>query len=120
MKVWQRTAKLASELAKEYNLPEENIKFHEDFSSKVCPQSMIRGDLTGLFYEFVSYEYKLIHDFSGAEIEFISHNPEYVDNSGRVIQRPGRALNISFTLRVTYQGETVEKTYYSYLPGTIH
>ncbi len=120
LKVWQRTAKLASELAKEYNLPEENIKFHEDFSSKVCPQSMIRGDLTGLFYEFVSYEYKLVHDFSGAEIEFISHNPEYVDNSGRVIQRPGRALNISFTLRVTYQGETVEKTYYSYLPGTIH
>ncbi len=120
LKVWQRTAKLASELAKEYNLPEENIKFHEDFSSKVCPQSMIRGNLTGLFYEFVSYEYKLVHDFSGAEIEFISHNPEYVDNSGRVIQRPGRALNISFTLRVTYQGETVEKTYYSYLPGTIH
>lgn len=120
LKVWQRTAKLASELTKEYNLPQENIKFHQDFSSKLCPQSMISGNLTGLFYEFVSFEYKLVHDFSEAEIEFISHNPEYVDNTGRVIQRPGRAQNVSFTLRVTYNGETVEKTYYSYLPGTIH
>jgi N-acetylmuramoyl-L-alanine amidase len=120
LRVWQRTAKLSSQLAKQYNLPEENVKFHEDFSSKICPQSMIRGNLTGLFYEMLSYEYKLVHDFSGAQIEFTSHNPEYVDNAGRVIKRPDRAQNVSFTIKVTYNGETVQKTYYSYLPGTVH
>ena len=32
------------------------------------------------------------------EIEFISHNPEYVDNAGRVIKMPDVAQNVSFML----------------------
>lgn len=120
LRIWQRTAKLSSQLAKEYNLPQENIKFHQHFSSKWCPQSMLRANLTWVFGEMVAYEYKLIHDFDGANIEFTSHNPEYVDNAGRVIKLPDRAITVSYTIKVTYNGETMEKTFYTYIPGTVH
>ena len=120
LKIWHRTAKLTAELSKEYNLPHGHVKFHQDFSSKWCPQSMLRAQLTWVFYEMVDFEYKLENQFSDAVIEFTSHNPEYVDNSGRVIKMPDVAQNVSFTIKVTYNGEVLEKTYYSYLPGTIH
>ncbi len=119
-RIWHRTAKLTAELSKEYNLPNGHVKFHQDFSSKWCPQSMLRAELTWLFYEMVDFEYKLENEFGSPVIEFISHNPEYVDNAGRVIKMPDVAQNVSFTVKVTYNGEVLEKTYYSYLPGTIH
>lgn len=120
LRIWQRTAKLSAQLAREYNLPEKNVKFHQDFSGKWCPQSMLRAELTWLFYEMVKFEYKLENTFNGAVISFTSNNPEYVDNAGRVIKMPDRAQNVSFTVTITYQGETKTKTYYSYLPGTVH
>lgn len=119
-RIWHRTAKLTAELSKEYNLPHGHVKFHQDFSSKWCPQSMLRAELTWVFYEMVDFEYRLENEFGSPEIEFISHNPEYVDNAGRVIKMPDVAQNVSFTVKVTYNGEVLEKTYYSYLPGTIH
>lgn len=120
LKIWQRTAKLCSQLAKEFNLPETQVKFHQDFSGKWCPQSMLRAELTWLFYEMVSYEYKLVHKYGDATLTFVSNDPEYVDNSGRVIKMPERAMNVSFTVTINYNGETFTKTYYSYLPGTVH
>lgn len=81
---------------------------------------MLRAELTWVFYEMVDFEYRLENEFGSPEIEFISHNPEYVDNAGRVIKMPDVAQNVSFTVKVTYNGEVLEKTYYSYLPGTIH
>ena len=120
LRIWHRTAKLSAELSKEYNLPNGHVKFHQDFSSKWCPQSMLRAQLTWIFYEMVDFEYRLENEFGAPKVEFISHNPEFVDNAGRVIKMPDTAQNVSFTIKVTFNGEVIEKTYYSYLPGTIH
>lgn len=119
-KIWHRTAKLSAELSREYNLPHGQVKFHQDFASKWCPQSMLRAELSWLFYEMVDFEYRMENYFTDAVVEFTSHNPEYVSNDGRVIKIPDNAQNVSFTIKVTYKGVTVEKTFYSYLPGTIH
>ncbi len=119
-RIWQRTAKLGIDLLMQYNLPLENMRYHVDFSGKNCPQTMRNAGLVPLFEEMKSYEYQVAKNFSGAEITFVSHDTEYVDNTGRVIKMPDKALTVSYTVTVSLGGETVARTFYSYLPGTIH
>jgi N-acetylmuramoyl-L-alanine amidase len=118
-RTWQRTAKLGTDLLIQYNLPLTNMKYHVDFSGKNCPQTMRTAGLVPLFEEMKSTEYRINKDFAGAEISFVSNNLEYVDNTGRVIKMPDQALTVSYTVTVTYQDETISRTFYSYLPGTI-
>ena len=93
-RVWQRTVKLAAQLLVEYNLPKEHMVYHNDFSGKSCPQSIIRGGLIPLFEELAYYEYMVEKNFSDYEISFESHNLDYVDNTGRVIDMPDRGLTV--------------------------
>lgn len=123
MSVWHRTARLAAVLSKEYNLPANqhrgNVKFHQDFSGKVCPQSMIRGGLTDFFYGLVEQEYIREYNFPGLSLTINSHNEEYLSNNGRVIKRPVEAITVSYDLTITYEGETRVETLYVYIPGQI-
>lgn len=120
-KIWQRTARLAATLSKQYNLPYEqhleNVKFHNDFSGKSCPQSMIKGGNTGLFYEMVSFEYTRHYLFEGLMISIESNDPEYLRNDGQIIKFPEFGKTISYNLTVEYQGNVYERTVYTYLPG---
>ncbi len=118
-RVWQRTAKLSAELLVEYNLPVDHMKYHNHFSGKMCPQSMLRGGLTPLFEEMVAFEYKIQSVFADATIEMVSNNPEYVDHTGRVINMPDRPTTVSYTITVNLDGIESSRTFYSYLPGTI-
>lgn len=118
-RTWQRTAKFGTDLLIKYNLPLTNMRYHNDFSGKNCPQTMRTAGLIPLFEEMKATEYRINKDFAGAEITLVSDNLEYVDNTGRVIKMPDRALTVSYTVTVTYGGETVSRTFYSYLPGTV-
>ncbi len=118
-RIWQRTAKLANGLLVKYNLPSDHMKYHVDFSGKNCPQTLRNAGLIPLFEKMADIEYRVAHDFSDATITFVSDNPEYVDNTGRVIKMPDRAMTVSFTVTVTVEGITTSRTFYSYLPGTI-
>jgi N-acetylmuramoyl-L-alanine amidase len=120
MRTWQRTAKLAVELLIEYNLPVDHQKFHHDFSGKDCPNTLRNAGLVPLFHEFVQVEYTMATQFPGASITFVSNNPEILDNHGRIIAMPDEAMTISYTITVTYNQETTTRTFYSYIPGTIH
>lgn len=119
-KVWHRVAKFGSMLAKQYNLPRENFKYHFDFSGKSCPQSLLKSGYAYVYQEMVDIEYKIIHEFEDWTIDFQSHNPEYIDNSGRVIKQPDRAITVSYTVTLTKGAEVITKTFYMYLPGTVH
>ena len=119
-RVWQRTAKLSAQLMKQYNLPLTQLSYHQDFSGKICPQSIIRGGLIPLFEELAEYEYKVEHLRGNAQIEFVSDFPEYVDHTGRVIQMPDRAMTVSYTVTVTVNNISTSRTFYTYLPGTVH
>lgn len=122
-KIWQRTARLAADLSYQYNLPYEdhqgNVKFHYDFSAKSCPQSMIKGNNTGLFYEMVGFEYTRRYKFDGVKITLTSNDPEYLNNEGKVLQFPEFGKTISYTINIEYEGVVYPaKTLYTYLPGT--
>ena len=119
-RVWQRTAKLAAELMVEYNLPFTQLAYHQDFSGKICPQSLIRGNLIGLFEELADYEYRIEKFHGDAQMSLESHDPEYVDNTGRVVKMPDRAMTVSYTVTVTENNVTSSRTFYTYLPGTVH
>lgn len=118
-RIWQRTAKLANGLLVKYNLPSDHMKYHVDFSGKNCPQTLRNAGLIPLFEKMADIEYRVAHDFGDATITFTSDHPEYVDNTGRVIKMPDRAMTVSFTVSVTIEGVTTSRTFYSYLPGTI-
>jgi N-acetylmuramoyl-L-alanine amidase len=118
-RIWQRTAKFAAELLTKYNLPRENMKYHNDFSGKDCPNTLRNAGLIPLFEKFVDIEYELANSYSNASITFVSNNPEYLDNAGRIIQMPDRAMTVSYTVTVSVDGVNTARTFYSYLPGTV-
>ncbi|MGD9910123.1 MAG: Ig-like domain-containing protein [Candidatus Izemoplasmatales bacterium] len=118
-RTWQRTAKLAAYLLEKYSLPEENQKFHVDFSGKNCPHTLREAGLTWLFEEFVASEYYMQTNHKNAVITFTSNNPEYLDNTGRIIKIPERALTVSYTITVTENSVTQSRTFYTYIPGSV-
>ncbi|MFA5471153.1 MAG: Ig-like domain-containing protein [Acholeplasmataceae bacterium] len=119
-RIWQRTAKLTAELLTKYNLPRENMKYHNDFSGKDCPNTLRNAGLIPLYEKFADIEYKVASMYSDAEITFTSNNPEFLDNTGRIIEMPDRAMTVSYTITVNVNDVETSRTFYSYLPGTIH
>ena len=95
------------------------MKYHRDFSGKNCPQTLIRAGLLPVFEEFADIEYLVRLHHHDADITFVSHNPEYLDDHGRIIKMPDRALTVSYTVNVTVDGVTHERVFYTYLPGTL-
>lgn len=120
MRTWQRAAKFSTELMYEYNLPITQLAYHNSFSGKACPQSMLRADLIWLFEEQVKNEYDLIHNYDDvASIHLLSHNPEYLDNTGTIIKLPERSMTVTYDIEVTMvDGTVMSKTFNTYLPGT--
>ncbi|VEU80293.1 N-acetylmuramoyl-L-alanine amidase [Haploplasma axanthum] len=119
MKTWQRAAKFAAELLVQYNLPTTQISYHQDFSGKLCPQSMIRADLQGLFEEFVENEYELLKRFPNVKsIELVSSNEEYLENTGVIVKNPNKTMTIEYDLIIKFDNDTeMIKTFKTYLPG---
>lgn len=118
-RTWQRTAKLVAYLLDKYNLPLDHQKYHHDFSGKDCPNTLRNAGLVPLFEQFVASEYYIKTNYPNAVITMTSNNPEYLDNHGRIIKLPQRALTVSYTITVTNNGTTESRTFYTYIPGTV-
>jgi N-acetylmuramoyl-L-alanine amidase len=118
-RTWQRTAKLVVDILVRNNLPRSQQKYHNDFSGKDCPRTLRNAGLIPLFEEFVDIEYYVRTNHPNAEISFTSNNPDYLDNYGRIIQLPERALTVSYTITVTENGVTESRTFYTYIPGIV-
>ncbi|MDA3931340.1 MAG: Ig-like domain-containing protein [Tenericutes bacterium] len=118
-RTWQRTAKLVTYLLIKYNLPIDHQAYHQDFSGKDCPRTLRNAGLVPLFEEFLATEYYIQMNFPDAEISMVSNDPEYLDDQGRIIQIPERAMTVSYTITVTNDGVTESRTFYTYLPGTV-
>jgi len=119
-RTWQRTAKLVVDILVRHNMPITQQKYHNDFSGKDCPNTLRNAGLIWLFEEFVRVEFDVKTEHPNAEITFITNNPEYLDNHGRIIAMPQRAMTVSYTITVVEDGVTSSRTFYTYLPGTVH
>jgi N-acetylmuramoyl-L-alanine amidase len=117
---FQRTAKLSADILVRYNLPRSHIKFHQDFSGKWCPQGMLRGGMVPIFQELADAEYAVRQAQGDRTITFESNHPEYVDQTGRVIKMPDRPMTVSYTITITDNEVSTSRTFFTYLPGTMH
>lgn len=118
-RTWQRTAKLVVDILLRNNLPITQQAYHNDFSGKDCPNTLRNAGLIPLFEEFVENEFRVATDHPDAVITFVSNNPEFLDNHGRIIAMPERAMTVSYTITITENGITESRTFYTYLPGTV-
>ncbi len=118
-RTWQRTAKYAATLLLEYNLPLSHQVYHNDMSGKQCPNTLLTAGLSDLFKSFVASEYYVQSQFDGATITFTSNNPDILDNTGRIISSVEEGTTVSYTIEVTYNGETVSQTFYTYVSSSL-
>ena len=114
-KVMRRLAKLAAMLLIEYDLGINDVKQHYDFSGKDCPQVIRQSQRWNELLELIRLEYFAQTELKDVSFEWISLNPEIMDNEGTVINHPGEETEISYKVKVTYNGETKEYTFNSKL-----
>ena len=69
------------------------------------------------FLELVEAEYELLTNYSDYEITFESHNPEIMDNHGRIIAQPDQTTSVSYTITVTKDGVSESVTLSSMIKG---
>ena len=116
-RTWQRTAKLVASLLVKHSLDTSAVKQHYDFSGKNCPQTMRDNNLYGNFMKLVEAEYYILKNFGDYEITFESHNPDILDNNGRIISRPVKSTTVSYTVTVTKGGVSQSITLHSVVSG---
>ena len=115
---WQRTAMLVADILIRNNLDPTRVKQHNTWSGKNCPQSVIEGSFWQCMMEMSELQYEVRTKYKDAKISIVSHNPEIVDNTGRVISAPEKTTTVAYTLKVELNGETREIKLYSVIPGT--
>ena len=102
---WQRLAKLVAQLMDENNLTIRDVVGHHYFSGKHCPQTMREAGMWNYFKTLVSFEFKMRKFIQeGFSFKFISHDLEYLNNSGRVIKTPEIDKEISFSVIISKDG----------------
>ena len=116
---WQRLAKLCADICIRNNLTPDRVFFHNNFSNKQCPNTMIHSDNIDMFLDMVYMEYYVRKNFSDYTITFKSNNPDIIDDSGRVIGvGPYKATNVSYTITIAKDGQTKTITLESLIQGS--
>jgi N-acetylmuramoyl-L-alanine amidase CwlA len=116
---WQLTAQLVARLMDANDLDITRVRGHHFYTAKDCPQPMLANDQE-IWYEFlelVEAEYELLTKYSDYEITFESHNPEILDNNGRIIKQPSETTCVTYTLTFTKDGNSQSITLGSMVQG---
>ena len=93
--------------------------FHNNFSNKTCPQTMMTAKKTEMFLDMCYLEYYVAKNYSDYTITFTSNNPEIVDNEGRIVGNgPYKTTEVSYTITVTKGTESKSVTVYSVVQGS--
>ena len=114
---WQKTAKLVAHLLDTHDLGLDRVMFHDSFSGKPCPRTMMTAGLEDEFFNLLQAEYEFIKNFSGFTIEFTSHNEDILDNNGRILNAPSETTTVSYTVTVTIGNVTESVTLYAIVQG---
>lgn len=113
--VLRNLAKLTSKLLLEYNLQIEDVKQHFHFSGKNCPQVIREANRWKEFIELVEIELYARKYLNDVELNFVSNNPDILDNFGKVVKHPIYEKEISYRVEVKYNNEKREFSFTSLL-----
>lgn len=116
---WHYLAKKASRLALEHELGLDRIVTHHFFSGKDCPMTLRKNDLFDNFRLMVEAEYLMNKFLGDYTFNFVSNNPDLVDNHGKIIKLPDTTTQVSYLVNVSNAetGFNQSKIYYSTIPA---
>ena len=114
---WQRTAQLVADILLRNQLDPTRVYMHNTFMGKNCPQCLLEGNYWYAFMEMVEVQYAIQKDYKDAVISINSHNPEILDNTGRIIKAPLVTTVVSYDLTIEYNNETRQITLSTVVPG---
>lgn len=97
---WQRTAKLIAKLIEDNDLDYSRVVQHNTFSGKNCPQSILHADYWDKFMAFVRIEHIIRTEYADAEITMETHDPDLLDDTGRIISLPQTTKFVAYTITV--------------------
>ena len=114
--VMRTTANLVAHLLNVYVLGLNRVLQHRNFSGKTCPMSMIKSKDNSMFtwnsfMSLVESEYFIVKNCPSIKIEYVSNNPDILDNNGNILKYVESDTEVSYTVKATFDGKTVEKTY---------
>lgn len=98
---WHKTAKLIAHLLKKHNLTTDRITFHNSFNNKACPQAALRSGNLPYWVEMMKFEYMVLTRFADYEFELTPINTNFLDNTGRVINKPVAGNFFDYKLKIT-------------------
>lgn len=98
---WAMTAKLiGAEILPKNNLQPKDIKQHNTFSGKNCPQTMREANEWENFIKMCEVEYLFAKYFSDWNITFECNSP-YIDKNGLIIKLPNSNTFIKYKIRMS-------------------
>jgi hypothetical protein len=117
---YQKLAKLTAQLLVTHRLTPNDVKQHNFFTGKNCPQTLRQANYWDVFIDMVWFEYMMARYFVGYTIELLSHQQDWVNNQGRILKTSDIPTLVSFDLKiiepngqVVYQG-TMERNIPAY------
>lgn len=113
--VMRNTAKLTAKLLVHYGLTPSDVRQHYDFAGKDCPQVLRQAGRWSEMLELISLEYYALTELQGVTFKFTSLTPEYLDDTGKIINNPDTEPIVKYQVEVTYNGETKTFVYSSIL-----
>lgn len=112
---------IGTRLLPKNNLKPTDVKQHNTFSGKDCPETLRHANLWNYFISMVEAEYALYTKFNNFNITFTSNNPELVCETGQIIKFPDVATEVTYTIHVQKKDGTYDKTftYTSTIPAKV-
>lgn len=118
---WTKSAKLISTIIlPQTRLLPRDVKQHNTFSGKNCPQTMRMANLWPEFMNMINAEYDYKHKFLDFKVELICDSP-YVMKNGLLNPKnlPETDTEITYQVRITNSKDNIDKTitYKSMIPA---
>ena len=113
--VMRNTAKIVGKLLLKYNLTPSDIRQHYDFAGKDCPQVIRTSGRWAEMIELISLEYYALTELKDVKFTFVSLTPEYLDNTGKIINNPNTEPIVEYKVICEYNGEIKTFNYKSKL-----
>lgn len=121
-RVWMTLAQLiGTRLLPQNHIKPTDVKQHNTFSGKDCPETMRHADLWDYFIKMVEAEYTLYIKLSDFDITFTSNNPELICETGQIINFPEVDTEVTYTIHVQKKDGSYDKTltYKSIVPAKV-
>ena len=93
--------KLCGNLLYAHNLDISAVVQHYDWNQKNCPQTLRRNNLYPYAKEMIVAELLVNKLLGGYNLTFKSLTPEYLDNTGQIINNPAQSIEVEYEIRVT-------------------